>query len=320
MQQANEKSAYGNTWKSEVGDDGEFVRHQTTFRDQIRADGTTDFAAESDRYHLYVSYACPWAHRTLITRKLKGLDDVISFDVVSPLLPKTGWSFDDLFEGATKDTVNGFQDLREAYLTSNPQFEGAVTVPVLWDKVSNRIVNNESAEIIRMLNSEFQDIATNPSLDLYPEDKRGQIDELNDWIYPDINNGVYRCGFATKQRAYSKAFAELFESLDRVEDILAKSRYLTGDALTEADVRLFTTLVRFDSVYVTHFKTNLRRIVDYPNTWGFTRDIYQLPGIAETVNMTHIKSHYFESHTHINPFGIVPDGPLLDFAEPHNRD
>lgn len=313
MQQTDEKGGYGNTWESEVSDDGEFVRHQTGFRDQIRADGSTDFAPASRRYHLYVSYACPWAHRTLIKRRLKGLDEAISFDVVSPLLPSTGWSFDDSIAGATGDTVNGFQDLREAYMMSNPHFEGAVTVPVLWDKETSQIVNNESAEIIRMFNTEFQNYATNPALDFYPEDKRDQIDELNDWIYPYINNGVYRCGFATKQRAYSKAFAELFAALDRVEEILADSRYLTGDDLTEADVRLFTTLVRFDAVYYTHFKTNLRRIIDYPNIWGYAKDIYQIPGIAETVNMAHIKTHYFESHRHINPYGIVPDGPALDF-------
>jgi putative glutathione S-transferase len=319
MQQSPKKDTYRNTWESEVSNDGEFVRHQTSFRDQIRADGSTAYAPASGRYHLYVSYACPWAHRTLITRKLKGLDEAISFNVVNPLLPATGWSFDDSIAGATGDTVNGFQDLREAYMMSNPHFEGAVTVPVLWDKETEQIVNNESAEIIRMLNAEFQEYAANPALDLYPEDKRDQIDELNDWIYPNINNGVYRCGFATKQRAYSKAFAELFAALDRVEEILAHSRYLTGDDLTEADVRLFTTLVRFDSVYYNHFKTNLRRIIDYPNTWGFTRDIYQLPGVAETVDMPHIKSHYFRSHTHINPFGIVPDGPALDFEAPHGR-
>ncbi len=319
MQQTDEKGGYGNTWESEVSDDGEFVRHQTSFRDQIRADGSTDFAPASRRYHLYVSYACPWAHRTLIKRRLKGLDEAISFDVVSPLLPNTGWSFDDSIAGATGDTVNGFQDLREAYMTSNPHFEGAVTVPVLWDKETSQIVNNESAEIIRMFNTEFQNYATNPALDFYPEDKRDQIDELNDWIYPYINNGVYRCGFATKQRAYSKAFAELFAALDRVEEILADSRYLTGDDLTEADVRLFTTLVRFDAVYYTHFKTNLRRIIDYPNIWGYARDIYQIPGIAETVNMAHIKTHYFESHRHINPYGIVPDGPALDFEFPPGR-
>jgi len=282
-------------------------------------DGSTEFKPEAGRYHLYVSYACPWAHRTLITRKLKGLENIISFDVVNPLLPRTGWSFETSFPGSTGDRVNGFPILRDVYLTSNSQFNGAVTVPVLWDRESSRIVNNESAEIIRMLNSEFQEFATNPGIDLYPESKRGQIDELNDWIYPNINNGVYRCGFAKTQQAYSKAFTTLFDSLDRLEKTLASSRYLTGNDLTEADVRLFTTLVRFDSVYVTHFKTNLRRIVDYPNIWGFTRDVYQLPGVAETVNMAHIKSHYFESHTHINPFGIVPDGPLLNFDDPHGR-
>ncbi len=310
---------YGNTWESEVSDDGEFVRHQTGFREQVRADGSTAYAPASNRYHLYVSYACPWAHRTLIARKLKGLDDAISFNVVSPLLPNTGWSFDESFSGSTGDTVNGFQDLREAYMTSNPNFDGAITVPVLWDKETKTIVNNESSEIIRMLSSEFNDYATNTDLDLYPEDNREQINELNDWIYPSINNGVYRCGFATKQRAYSQAFSELFTALDRVEAILADSRYLTGSVLTEADVRLFTTLVRFDAVYHTHFKTNLRRIVDYPNIWAYTRDIYQLPGVAETTNIAHIKSHYFESHTHINPFGIVPDGPELDFEAPHGR-
>jgi len=319
MKKSEQKSTYGNTWESEVSDDGEFIRHQTSFREQVRVDGSTEFKPEAGRYHLYVSYACPWAHRTLITRKLKGLENIISFDVVNPFLPRTGWSFDTSFPGSTGDTVRGFPILRDVYLASNPQFKGAVTVPVLWDKESSRIVNNESAEIIRMLNSEFQEFATNPDINLYPESKRGQIDELNDWIYPNINNGVYRCGFAKTQQAYSKAFTTLFDSLDRLEKILAGSRYLTGNDLTEADVRLFTTLVRFDSVYVTHFKTNLRRIVDYPNIWGFTRDVYQLPGVAETVNMAHIKSHYFESHTHINPFGIVPDGPLLNFDDPHGR-
>ena len=311
--------AYGNTWDSEVSDDGEFVRHQTDFREQIRADGSTAFAPASGRYHLYVSYACPWAHRTLITRKLKGLQAAISFDVVHPLLPSTGWSFDDSAPGSTGDSINAFRDLREAYMMSNPHFEGAITVPVLWDKETRQIVNNESAEIIRLLNAEFQSLARHPDCDLYPAAKREQIDALNDWIYPCINNGVYRCGFAKKQAAYSRAFKELFSALDRVEGILADSRYLTGSDLTEADVRLFTTLVRFDAVYVTHFKCNLKRIVDYPNIWGYTRDIYQAPGVAETVNMEHIKSHYYASHLHINPFGIVPDGPALDFELPHGR-
>jgi putative glutathione S-transferase len=314
-----QKNSYGNTWESEVTESGEFVRHQTSFRSQIREDGSTDFAPKSGRYHLYVSYACPWAHRTLITRKLKGLEDAISFDVVDPVLPNTGWSFNDSASGATGDSINHFGDLREVYLASNPKFEGAITVPVLWDKQTQQIVNNESAEILRMLNSEFQSCATRPDLDLYPQSKRSQIDELNDWIYPSINNGVYRCGFATKQEAYSRAFKELFAALDRVEKILANSRYLTGSELTEADVRLFTTLVRFDAVYVTHFKCNLKRIVDYPSILGYTRDIYQSSGIAETVNIDHIKTHYFVSHRHINPLGIIPEGPVLDFSSPHGR-
>ena len=241
MQQSPRKDSYGNTWESEIGDDGEFIRHQTDFRDQIRVDGSTPFSPVSGRYHLYVSYACPWAHRTLITRKLKGLDDAITFDVVYPLLPRTGWSLDDSAPDATGDRVNGFSDLREAYLASNPKFEGAITVPVLWDKETQQIVNNESADIVRMFNSEFQDHAPDLSLDLYPEQIRAQIDELNDWIYPCINNGVYRCGFARKQAAYTRAFKDLFDALDRVEQILARSRYLTGIGLTEADVRLFTS-------------------------------------------------------------------------------
>jgi putative glutathione S-transferase len=319
MKRDEPKSAYGNTWESEVGEDGEFLRHQTSFRSQVRADGSTDFAPDSGRYHLYVSYACPWAHRTLIARKLKGLEEAISFDVVDPVLPNTGWSFDGSAPGATGDTLNDFRDLREAYQASNPNFNGAITVPVLWDKQTRRIVNNESAEILRMFNSEFQSCATNRDLDLYPENKRKQIDELNDWIYPDINNGVYRCGFATKQTAYSRAFKELFSALDRAEQILASSHYLTGSELTEADVRLFTTLVRFDAVYVTHFKCNLKRIVDYPNLWGYTRDLFQTTAVSETVDMGHIKTHYFVSHRQINPSGIIPDGPALDFEAPHRR-
>ena len=319
MNQDSHNGAYGNTWESEVGENGEFIRHQTSFRAQIRADGSTEFAPESGRYHLYVSYACPWAHRTLITRKLKGLEDVISFDVVEPVLPNTGWSFGDSVPGATGDTINGFRDLREAYLTSNSKFEGAITVPVLWDKQTQQIVNNESAEILRMFNSEFQSCATRPDLDLYPESKRKQINEFNDWIYPCINNGVYRCGFATKQAAYSLAFKDLFGALDRLEKVLARSRYLTGSDLTEADVRLFTTLIRFDAVYATHFKCNLKHIVDYPNIWGYTRDIFQLEGVAETVNVDHIKTHYFVSHRQINPLGIIPDGPALNVELPHGR-
>ena len=319
MDDLSKNTDTGNTWSTEVDDEGEFVRKATTFRSAIKADGSTDFQPETGRYHLYVSYACPWAHRTLMVRRLKGLEKAISFDVVDPFLPSEGWTFEKNVAGATGDSVNDFRLLREVYFNSRPDFRGTVTVPVLFDKKTGVIVNNESSEIIRMLNSEFQDIAEHPELDLYPEALRRQIDELNDWIYPQINNGVYRSGFAQKQRAYSKAVSGLFEGLDRVEGILADSRYLCGDRLTEADVRLFTTLVRFDAVYVTHFKCNVRRIVDYPNLWGYTRDIYQLPGVAETVNMEHIKRHYFESHRHINPYGIVPAGPELDFTTPHGR-
>jgi putative glutathione S-transferase len=255
----------------------------------------------------------------LIVRKLKGLEKTISVDVVDPILQQSGWSFSTDVEGATGDRVNGFKELREAYIASNPLYEGAITVPVFWDKVSRKIVNNESSEIIRFLNSEFQAFAEHPELDLYPEHLRGKIDGLNDWIYPAINNGVYRCGFAKTQAAYSAAFKELFEAMERVERILSKQRFLTGDRITEADVRLFTTLVRFDAVYVTHFKTNLHRLVDYPAMWGFARDIYQMPEVAETVNMMHIKRHYYESHRHINPLGIVPSGPEFDFDLPHDR-
>ncbi len=310
---------YGNTWETQVEDDGAFIRRESSFRTRCSADPAAEFPAEAGRYHLYVSYACPWAHRTLIVRKLKGLEKAVSVDVVDPLLSRSGWSFSRDVEGATGDRVNGFKELREAYLASDPSYAGAITVPVLWDKASRTIVNNESSEIIRFLNSEFDAFAEHPELDLYPEHLRGQIDELNDWIYPTINNGVYRCGFAKTQAAYSAAFGELFEAMERVEGILSGQRFLTGDRMTEADVRLFTTLVRFDAVYVTHFKTNLHRLVDYPAMWGFARDIYQMPGVADTVNMVHIKRHYYESHRQINPCGIVPDGPEIDFDLPHDR-
>jgi putative glutathione S-transferase len=309
----------GNTWVNSVDDDGEYQRRPTSFHSEIRADGSTEFSPAAGRYHLYVSLACPWAHRTLIYRKLKGLEDVISVNVVDPFLRDDGWTFEQNVAGATGDTVNHLHLLREVYGKASIDYEGSITVPVLWDKERNTIVNNESSEIIRMLNSEFQGIAAHPEVELYPEALREKIDERNEWIYTDINNGVYRSGFARKQSAYSRAVNRLFAALDRVEAILADSRYLTGDRLTEADIRLFTTLVRFDTVYVTHFKCNIRRIIDYPNLWGYTRDIYQTPGVSDTVNMEHIKRHYFESHLHINPFGIVPEGPALDFESPHGR-
>lgn len=310
-------------WKTEKG---EFVRATSSFRNWVTADGSAGpsgeagFTAESGRYHLYVSHACPWAHRTLIFRKLKGLEDAISFSVVHPLMPAESWVFDDSFPGATVDHVNGAGYLYENYLKANPDFDGLVTVPVLWDKTQNTLVNNESSEIIRMFNSSFDAIAGEPELDLYPEALRADIDEINAVVYDNVNNGVYRCGFATTQQAYEKAFDSLFETLDFLEDRLSQQRYLVGDQLTEADWRLFTTLVRFDHVYVGHFKTNKKRIVDYPNLWAYTRELYQVPGIADTVNMDHIKSHYYMSHTSINPTRVVPKGPAIDFMLPHGRD
>ena len=320
MSRGNDERSGGNTWDRQVDEQGAFVRKATTFRSWIRADGSTPYRPEPGRYHLYVSYACPWAHRTLVTRKLKGLEEAISYDVVDSLLGADGWSFrTDNIAGATGDSLHGFELLRDVYRHAEPRFDGTVTVPVLYDRQTGSIVNNESAEIIRMLNGEFQDFATNPALDLYPAALRARIDELNDWIYPGINNGVYRAGFARKQGAYDKAVREVFAALDRVEAILEDSRYLCGDAFTEADVRLFTTLVRFDAVYHLHFKCNVRRIVDYPALWGYTREIYQMPGVRETVHFDHIKRHYYESHRHINPAGIVPEGPALDLDAPHGR-
>lgn len=308
-----------NTWNRQIDEQGEFVRKETAFRSWIKSDGSSDFPPETGRYHLYVSLACPWAHRTLIYRKLKGLEHVISVDVVDPILPGQGWTFQKSSPGTTGDTVNGLDILRQVYELASPGYDGVVTVPVLWDTTGKTIVNNESSGIIRMFNTEFQHLADNPGLDLYPGELRESIDGINSWVYEEINNGVYRAGFARTQKAYSSAVSRLFAALDRAESILARRRYLCGDTLSEADIRLFVTLVRFDAVYVAHFKCNIRRIVDYPNLWGFTRDIYQLPGVAETVNMEHIKRHYFESHRHINPFGIVPDGPQLDFTTPHGR-
>lgn len=244
---------------------------------------------------------------------MKGLDDLISVDVVAPFLSGAGWSFKTGEPGSTGDRLNHFDYLQEVYFTADKNYTGVITVPVLWDKKEKTIVNNESAEIIRLFNSEFQSFAGNPELDLYPEHLQIKIDELNAWIYDEINNGVYRCGFAQTQQAYDKGVKILFEGLDKVSAILDNSRYLTGETLSEADIRLFTTLVRFDSVYFTHFKCNLWRIIDCPSLWRYVCDIYNIDGVAETVNMDHIKKHYYQSHTHINPFGIVPSGPRIDF-------
>ncbi|XP_069139213.1 glutathionyl-hydroquinone reductase YqjG-like [Argopecten irradians] len=288
-----------------------------------KADGSSGFPSEAGRYHLYVSLACPWAHRTLIVRKLKGLEDVISCDVVDWFMDGHGWSFTNKKQDCTLDTVNGCSRMREVYHKANPDYGGRITVPVLWDKQKKTIVNNESSEIIRMLNTEFNAFCTTVEqrkLDLYPENLRKEIDALNEWIYPMINNGVYRSGFARAQEAYDVAVREVFQGLDKVEGILSKSRYLTGSTLTEADIRLFTTLIRFDKVYVGHFKCNKKRIVDYPNMWGYLRDLYQIPGVADTVNFEHITKHYMASHESINPTRIVSIGPDIDFNTPHVRE
>jgi putative glutathione S-transferase len=310
------------SWSSSVSKSGEFIRKPTSFRNFVTADGSSGFKAERDRYHLYVSLACPWASRTLATRALKGLDDVISYTVVDWLLGEGGWNFTDSKPKCSLDPLNGFAYLRQVYKLSDPDYSGNITVPVLWDKKTKTIVNNESSEIMRMFNSEFNEFCATEEqrqLNLYPADLQDKIEELNAWIYPNINNGVYRAGFAQSQEAYDVAVREVFEALDRVEQILSGKRYLTGDKLTEADIRLFVTLVRFDLVYVGHFKCNKKRIVDYPNMWGYTRDIYQTANIKDTVDFEHISKSYYMSLMHLNPFSIVPIGPDVNFNEPHNR-
>ena len=307
---------------------GEFVRSVSDFRNWITTDGSAGpsgeggFAAETGRYHLYVSYACPWAHRTLIFRTLKGLQDVISVSVVHPLMPSESWVFGE-YPGATEDHVNHANYLYENYLKADPNFDGLVTVPVLWDKKRQTIVNNESSEIIRMLNSAFDKLANvdaGVEVDFYPQALREEIDAINQPVYDTINNGVYRAGFARTQKAYNAAYDSLFNTMDDLEARLSKQRYLVGAQITEADWRLFVTLARFDAVYYSHFKTNKKRLIDYPNLWAYTRELYQVPGVAETVNMNHIKVHYFGSHRSINPTGIVPKGPEIDFMQPHGRD
>ncbi|MCF6108906.1 glutathione S-transferase family protein [Mesorhizobium muleiense] len=303
--------------------DGEFVRAQSQWRDWVTVDGrpaegrTRGFKAEPGRYHLYVSLACPWAHRTLIFRALKKLEDVISVSVVHHFMGANGWTFV-AEDGASGDTLYGLDFLHQIYTKADPAYSGRVTVPVLWDRREQTIVSNESSEIIRMLNSAFDEWG-DASLDFYPKALRGEIDAVNALVYPSVNNGVYRAGFATTQAAYEKAFGELFAALDQLEDRLSRQRYLVGDRITEADWRLFTTLVRFDPVYVGHFKCNLRRIADYPNLSNYLRDLYQVPGVAGTVSLHHIKAHYYGSHKTINPTHIVPVGPELDYAAPHDR-
>lgn len=315
---------WSSDWYDTKSTGGRFVRKDSQFRNWITPDGGAGpsgeggFAAEAGRYHLYVSYACPWAHRTLIFRALKKIEDIVSVSVVDHFMGADGWTFD-TSGGGTGDRLFGSRFLHEVYTRADPHYSGRVTVPVLWDRKRGVIVSNESSEIIRMFNSAF-DAITGDDADYYPADLRGEIDAVNALVYPNVNNGVYRAGFATTQEAYEEAVADVFSTLDRLEDRLSRQRYLAGNRVTEADWRLFTTLVRFDPVYVGHFKCNIRRIADYPNLSNYTRDLYQVPGVAGTVNMRHIKAHYYGSHETINPTRIVPAGPAIGFAAPHDRD
>ena len=311
-------------WYDTESSGGKFIRQDAGFRSWVTADGAAGpsgeagFQADSGRYHLYVSYACPWAHRTLIFRKLKGLEEHISVSVVHPDMLSDGWTFEADDKGATGDTLYGLPFARDIYTRTKPDYTGRVTVPILWDKDRETIVSNESSEIIRMFNSAFDGITGN-TLDFWPEDLRAEIELVNDRIYDTFNNGVYKCGFATSQQAYDDAIVPLFETLDWLDQRLSDNRYLMGDILTEADWRLFTTLVRFDPVYHLHFKCNRKRLIDYPNIWDYTRELYQVPGVAETVNFDHIVRHYHYSHDSINPHRIIPINPDLDFDAPHGR-
>ncbi|MGH7985300.1 MAG: glutathione S-transferase family protein [Candidatus Binataceae bacterium] len=322
------KGEWKDQWYDTGASGGRFIRSDAAFRNWVTRDGEPGpncaggFKAEPGRYHLYVSLACPWAHRTLIVRRLKRLEEAISVSVVDPFMGERGWAFTSpdgsITPGSTADDINGAKYLYEVYARSLPDYSGRVTVPVLWDKQRAMIVNNESSEIIVMLNSAF-DQWGDARVDLYPAPLRDQIDHINATVYDNVNNGVYKCGFATRQDAYEQAFDALFTTLNELERRLARIRYLVGDRPTLADWRLFTTLVRFDAVYYSHFKCNLRRLMDYPNLWGFACDLYQTPGVADTVNLAQIKRHYYMSHPTINPTRIVPKGPALDFTVPHDR-
>lgn len=297
---------------------GKFVRPDSAFRHWIEPAPQADFPAESGRYHLYVSLACPWAHRALIMRRIKGLEDMISLSIVDPFMGDDGWQFSD-GPGCIPDTVNGCDYLRDVYRKAQPDYTGRVVVPVLWDKQRETIVNNESADILRMLGSAFDGVGARPG-DYYPENLRAGIDAINETIYHNVNNGVYKAGFATTQTAYEDAANALFDTLDQLEDRLGQQRYLLGERITEADWRLLTTLFRFDAVYYSHFKCNRRQLRDYPNLWGYCRDLYQVPGVAETVNLDHIQQHYYRSQPAVNPTRIVPIGPHIDFSAAHDRD
>ncbi|KAJ0989225.1 hypothetical protein J5N97_007581 [Dioscorea zingiberensis] len=313
----------------EMTEFGAFIRTASTFRNLISRNKASQFPAESGRYHLYVSYACPWASRCLAYLKLKGLDNVISYTAVKPIWERTketdehyGWVFPASSTeepAAEPDSLNGVRSIRELYELASSNYSGKYTVPVLWDKKLQTIVNNESAEIIRMLNTEFNDIAENADLDLCPSHLQPLIDEVNEWVYDAINNGVYKCGFAKKQGPYDEAVVKLYEALDKCEEILSRQRYICGNVLTEADVRLFVTLIRFDEVYAVHFKCNKKLLREYPNLFNYTKDIYQTNGMSSTVNMEHIKKHYYGSHPSINPYGIIPIGSNTDFSAPHDR-
>ena len=308
-----------------TNEDGEFERSETSFRSYVEGvppevrgwgdpDAPASFPVESDRYHLYISRACPWAHRTALVRQLAGLDDVISLSVVEPERYDEGWQFSDEYP----DPINGFDRLYETYAHADPDYTGRVTVPVLYDRATETVVNNESAEIMRMLDVGFHSLGN--GVDLYPEGVREEVDSLIDEMYEPVNNGVYRAGFADSQAAYDEAVDDLFATLDRFEDLLGEQRYLAGETLTEADLALFPTLVRFDHVYHTHFKCNRRAIHEYPNLWNYTKELFQLPGVAETVNTDHVTRHYYRSHGSVNPKRLVPTGPEIDFSAPHDRD
>ncbi|EJL6403679.1 glutathione S-transferase family protein [Vibrio parahaemolyticus] len=307
------EGVWHDVWYDTKANGGKFVREDAGFRDWIKNDSEAVFQPESGRYHLYVSLACPWAHRTLIFRKLKGLEPHIDVTVVCPDMLSQGWQM------GLPEPLFGHTRMHQIYTQAKPDYTGRVTVPVLWDKKTNTILSNESSEIIRMFNSAFNDLTGNHD-DYYPEPLRGVIDEWNDYIYPNVNNGVYRCGFATSQEAYEEAFESLFSALDKIDAHLATHRYLAGNKITEADWRLFTTLVRFDAVYVGHFKCNKQRIADYVNIQGYLKELYQIDGIADTTDFYHIKRHYYFSHTGINPTQVVPKGPDLDFSSPHQRE
>lgn len=305
-------------WRTEnsfANEEGRFVRSETSFRDRVTADGSSGFPAEAGRYHLYVSWACPWAHRAVIMRKLKGLDDAISLSSVAPFMGEDGWTFSDDFTDPLYDSTH----LRDIYTKADPDYTGRVTTPVLWDKERETVVNNESREVIRMLDTEFGEYAATDAKFL-PDDLRDEVDLTIEAIYNPINNGVYRSGFASRQDTYEEAVTEVFEALDHWENVLSEQRYLCGNVVTEADWCMFTTLVRFDPVYHYHFKCNLRRISDYPNLWGYLKDLYQTPGVAETVDFDHIKRHYYTSHESVNPTRVIPRGPILNLGEPHDRD